>query len=609
MGNKGERTALELVNQNVDTWKRQAPVAFRRYFRADRAQWESPSTPPWGMQVGGLCLAPVAVLGFLGLAHAFRRPGRGGPWVLLAILGFAVPVMSVPTARRFLTLDLAWCALAADGFLLLLHSRLARRLSAPLVAGVAVLVLVTMAGWAFATVLVLNGVLTPRHRQLIPFGESGFGDGMTCFRCLQAAYEWQNEIAQQRLVVLFDTDVEREDATCPGGLEIYGRVAALSAGRPENFVEFYSVMRNVHQPPPWVGRYFDAATTDAPTYLMQLVEAARPGTIVWHFERPTQWERWLAEQLVNAGGELMEFQSPLSATPAIQVRTEWSRRQAAYRLLLQFRGRDQDCPVLETTGRARYPFPVLHIAASTGAADGTAPEWIVGSWYTVAFRTWSFEDGMPIGSSADASTFHVLSRHGVDRVHDLTSGTKKDVQSVWTREPHGLDCAIRIGSHWWVLDPTTGTLTTSDPGGARVPSGRWIGITRDGADHLVLASADQLIAVFDVATWTELLRFPAVVSPSRRAVTNECSPVVAGDGWYATFNHLRSLLTVYDGMGGEVGTRDLGKLMGLGEGNNWISAVAANGPYLSVGYVDNVVTVKLSHLAECRDHRAAASGR
>jgi hypothetical protein len=607
-GNTGERTARDLVSQHADEWLRHMPAALRSYFVADRAQWESPTTPRWGMQSGGLCLAPVALLGFLGLIHALWRPGRGWPWLLLAVLGFAVPVLSFPTARRFLILDLAWCALAADGFLLLLRSRLARRLSEPLAAGVAVLVLVSMATWSFATVLVLNGVLPPRHGQLIPFGESGFGDGMTCFRCLQAANEWQDEIAQQRLVVLFDTDLERENFTCPGGLAIYGRVAALSAGRPENFVEFYPVMKNHSETIPWVSRYFDPSTTDAPSYLIGLLEAARPATIVWHFERPTQWERWLAEQLVNAGGQITEFQSPLSATPAIQVRTEWSRRREVFRLLLQLRGREQGCPVLETTGHARYPFPVLHIAASTAVSEGTAPEWIVGSWHTVAFRTWSFDDDWPIGSSADASSFHVLSPRGTDRVHDLTSGTKKDVQAVSTQEPHGLDCATRIGSHWWVLDPTTGRLTTSDPRGAWVPSGRWVGIARDGADHLVLASADQLIAVFDVATRTELLRFPAVVPPSRRAVTNECSPVVAGDGWYATFNHLTSLLTVYDGMGGEVGTRDLGKLLGLGEGNNWISAVAANGPYLSVGYVDQVVTVKLSHLAECRDQRAAASG-
>jgi hypothetical protein len=83
--------------------------------------------------------------------------------------------------------------------------------------------------------------------------------------------------------VLFDTDPMRENRTTPGGLPLHGKLAALAAGREENFIEFYPLVRNFDVEPPLIGAVFDAKATDFASYLIERIEAARPDEIVWHF--------------------------------------------------------------------------------------------------------------------------------------------------------------------------------------------------------------------------------------------------------------------------------------------------------------------------------------
>src|SRR5262249_44307501 len=148
-----------------------------------------------------------------------------------------------------------------------------------------------------------------------------------CLRCDAAAHEWQDLIAHGDAVVLFDTDLGREDRTSPGGLEMYGKLAALAAGRPRAFVDFYAVMRGVDIEPPDAGPLYDPGKVDFATYLVDALEAVAPTTVVWQFERPTQWERWFADRLVAAGGERRLYATPLSVAPGIRVRTAWSVRE------------------------------------------------------------------------------------------------------------------------------------------------------------------------------------------------------------------------------------------------------------------------------------------
>src|SRR5438477_333754 len=313
-------------------------------------------------------------------------------WLLLAGLGLAIPALGLSSARRLLVLDLGWCALAAHGLHAALCSRPAR--AAPRAAGgLAAGFLVALGLWSFATVALLNAALAERHGQPIPFGESGFNDGLTCKRCLHAGYEWQSEIASNRFVVLFENDLERENPTIPGGLPLYGELAALSAGRPRNFLEFYAVMKNFNRQPADYGAFYDGTKTDFASYLHGQLDAARPATVIWHFERPTQWERWVIGGLERAGGTVSTFATPLSASPGVQVRTPWPLSPEVRALLDEMArplGAAGQCPGLKQVATRYLGFVPLHLSAG-GSTDGAGvPDWLVGSWFKIGFRDWTF---------------------------------------------------------------------------------------------------------------------------------------------------------------------------------------------------------------------------
>ena len=608
-GNRGERSLADLISKNAGPVAVELRRTLVRYLLRERAGWEPPSIWfHWQAQSGGLCLAPVALLGLVGLTVALWQIKREWLWLLLAGLGLAIPVLGLSSARRLLVLDLGWCALAAHGLHAALCSRPAR--AAPRAAGaLAAGLLVALGLWSFATVALLNAALEERHGQPIPFGESGFNEGLTCKRCLYAGYQWQTEIASNRFVVLFENDIERENPTIPGGLPLYGELAALSAGRPRNFLEFYAVMTNFNRQPPDYGAFYDGTRTDFASYLHGRLDAARPQTVIWHFERPTQWERWMIGRLERAGGTVSTFVTPLSASPGVQVRTSWPLSPEVRALLddlaraLRASGR---CPGLKQVATRRPGFVPLHLSAG-GSTDGAGvPDWLVGSWFKVGFRDWIFDTGLPSGSGVErldgggARLHLLLGQVGQAVAFDVPSQSRLPPTLMFARRT-GLDCAVRVGPHWWAVDPTTGDLLTTDPGGPWMPRGSWTGAGTDGHGRLVLASADQWLGVYDLEQRVEVKRFSAEVWPSLRVNTGECAPVLVGDGWYGTFNHLTSVLTVYDAEGNELGTRDLQRFLQLG--SNRISAIAAQGRHVAVGsfYDDAVRTFEVKVGAACTD--------
>ena len=608
-GNRGERSLADLISKNAGPIAVELPRTLARYLLRERAGWE---TPPiwfhWQPQSGGLCLAPVALLGLVGLAVALWQIRREWLWLLLAGLGLAIPVLGISSARRLLVLDLGWCALAAHGLHAALCSRPAR--AAPRAAGaLAAGLLVALGLWSFATVALLNAALEERHGQPIPFGESGFNEGLTCKRCLYAGYQWQTEIASNRFVVLFENDIERENPTIPGGLPLYGELAALSAGRPRNFLEFYAVLTNFNHQPADYGAFYDGTRTDFASYLHGRLDAAQPPTVIWHFERPTQWERWMIGRLERAGGTVSTFVTPLSASPGVQVRTSWPLSPEVRALLddlaraLRASGR---CPGLKQVATRRPGFVPLHLSAG-GSTDGAGvPDWLVGSWFKVGFRDWIFDTGLPSGSGVErldgggARLHLLLGQVGQAVAFDVPSQARLAPTLTFARRT-GLDCAVRVGGQWWAVDPTTGDLRTTDPDGAWLPKGSWTGAGTDGQGQLVLASADQRLGVYDLRQRVEAKRFSAEVSPSLRVNTGECEPVLVGDGWYGTFNNLTSVLTVYDTEGNELGARDLNRFLQLG--SNRITAIAAQGRHVAVGtgYDDAVRTIEVKLGAECTD--------
>ncbi|TMB23509.1 MAG: glycosyltransferase family 39 protein [Deltaproteobacteria bacterium] len=613
IGNRGEHSLAEVLQTmrgSVDELDRQLRYALEQYFLYDRAgagyfhgQWLQRGggrALGWGIDHGGLCLAPAAALGGLGLLSALRRPTRSFLWLLLTAAGLALPVLSFTTARRLLVLDLGWCALASLGAFTVLRSRLCDALPPRVVGGLAVFAFALLGAWSFTCVTLLNATLPKGGGEPIPFGESGFGDGLTCLRCFEAGHEWRREFAAGAFVVLSENDLERENRTSPGGLPLYGKLAALVAGQPDRFLDLYAAMADFDVEPPSVGPLYDGTRMNFDAWVVERIEKAQPSRILWHFERPTQWERWLAGRLARAGGTLRTFTTPLSATPAIEVATPWAARDGAFAVLRELAapltGDPAACFELRKVATTHAESLPLALAGVPEERPAAAPDWAIGSWHVLQYRGRTMPATEPAGLAVERDAgmggvrIHLLGRWGEYGIYEAPSGATR-AASVPVSARQGLGCAVRVGERWWIVDPTTGRLLPTDPGAGWVPAGAWTGIGRTPDGDVLLASAEQALVVLDVARHAERARFSALVGPSRRVTTGECTPVLAGDGWYATFNNLTSALSVYDTAGRPLGTARLDRVLGLGA--NTITAVGAAGNRVGVGYATNVDTLEL----------------
>jgi hypothetical protein len=614
IGNKGERSLAEAVERSIDGVRREVPATLRAYFRETRTgksvgQWtrsvvRGDDVFTWGMEAGGLALAPVTVLGLLGLLACLARPWRRLLWLALAGSGVALTALSMVTARRLLVLDVAWCAFAARGVLVLADSLPLRAISARAAARLTGGFLVVLGAWSFATVVLLHRVLPAPFGTVIPFGESGFGDGHTCLGCLRAAYRWQEEIAHGRLVVLFDPDPYRENRTIPGGLQVYGKTAALAAGRTGSFVDHYAAMANFDIELPRVGALYMPGT-DFSMYLRARIEAAHPTAIVWDFEQPVPWERWLAARLEAAGGvrRLLHTPSILAGADeaaavdggAFVIETPWERRGDALAIFDELaaatKPRRSPCVSLETPSTSASLTAVL-LAGAPPAVPGGPPAWAIASFHElrVGERTVPFFD--PAGLDASGPV-RVLARGGASLTLDPSTGAHA-LGRLPLPKLLGVGCAAFLGDAWWTLDPLSGTVSAPPGVDLAVPAGPWIGIARGSEHELVLASADQEIRVIDVASGVETLRFPAAVWPSRRLIFGECSPIVTGDGWLGSWNHLVGSLNVYSRDGA-----DLGVVALVPPGTQGAVSAGGAGAWVAAGTWGQLSTGRLRVLPDC----------
>ena len=609
LGSQGEQTARELVHGAILASAREFPKATRAYFWASRAGGGGDALTP-SLSAGGLCLLPVSALGMLGLVVALWRWRRDALWLALAGLGFLIPLLSLTAARRFLVFDVGWAALAATAMASLVDSRLLSRLRPQVRVSTAMVVVLFIAAQGGATLLALNARLPLTYWASIPFGEGGGGDGLTCRGCAQRARAWQDEIARGAFVILVESDLEREWSTIPGGVLLYGRIGALAAGRPANFLEYYPLAANFDLEPPRVGPIYNPLQTDFAEYIARRLEAAQPSRILWEFPEPTQWERWLAQRLVAAGGQVREVDEPSlipggrpGADTGLVVATPWERRESALAVLRELARRGDDratCVELVRTSENAIPHPPLVLAARPGGPDGAPPRWAIGSGTEIRAGDQDIPTGDPVAIASGSPGEAELAALRRDRTYvavDAARGARVEGR-VPGSTPIGQDCAARFGGSWWVVDPISGTLVTTAPAPAVVPRGPWVGIARDAAGHALLGAADQTIHVVDPATGAELRRFPAQVPPSRRVSFAECTLIVAGDGWAGTVDHLRSSLSIYSEDGKALGVARLDRPPLLGDGK--VLSAVGTGPYLALGTSDQrVVTLELRIAPEC----------
>ena len=591
-GNKGEATLRELLEKNAYEVRRQFFRSIDHYFIRDRTVIGDTNTPfKWGMQYGGLCFLPVAVLGFIGLGYTIIFYKKHFLWFFLAGAGLAVTSLSLATARRFIVFDVAWCGFTAYGLIFLLNTRGFQNISVRAAGIMGSLLLIGLGSWSFGSMVLLNGILPHHYGAPIPFGDGGFGDGITCLRCFHASYEWQEEIEKKNFVILFDTDLYRENRTSPGGLALYGKVAALAAGRKENFIEFYPVVQNFDIEPPVNARnLYDVSQTDFTSYLINRINTAQPAHLIWHFEKPTQWELWLAEQLVAAGGVFSTFETALSDTPGIQVRTAWSQRQQTFDILQKLQEgiqeQNQECREAALIDTYSHHSPPILMAAPGFKSDDAMSEWLVGSWPNVTYKGEVFPSSNTVAASIEKNgdsnneKIHVLTAYRYSTMYNFPQKERQN-EHIPGNDPIGYGCATYIASHWWIVDPVSGKLSTTYQPTEWIPEHNWIGIAQGEDDEILLASASQKIYVLDLEQQKLIKEFPASVWPSRQWNFGECASIFTGEDWYAVFNHLPGTLSVYAADGQHVTTNRLDTLLNINA--QWISTLIISEQYLGVG--------------------------
>jgi hypothetical protein len=592
-GNKGERTLGEFIARNVDSVVTETRTTIARYFATRRTGWESDGRMP-GMQNGGLSFLAVGCLGLVGFAWAFGNLRRQWLWLVLAAAGLALPAFSVTTARRMLVFDLAWCAFAAHGLLAVVDG-LGGRLSYAQRAGGTGVFLAALALWSGTSVFTLSGAAPATFATHIPFGEAGFGDGVSCKRCLEAAKGWQRDIVDGAFVVLFDNDAFRENRTSPGGLAAYGKIASLAAHQPGRFVEMYALMADWDGEPPAIGPIYDRARTSFARTLAARIEAARPREIVWHFERPTAWERWLATRLEAAGGTVERFATALSPRDGIRVTTPWARRAAALAVIDGLaRGLEPGAPAcfdLVETGADSGGGPVFLLGTADAGID-RPPDWVATSWHELRYRTYRIRTpSAPIGvhvrtPAAAPQQIEFLAQDGQRSLLELPTTRQLEQPPPLPGGSFGLDCGAHADGHWWIVEPMTGRIRSTHPAAAAVPPGAWIGVAAGPSGELVLASADQEIVIFDPARRTTIARFPARVAPTVRDLVDECTPVAVGADWIGIANLRTTVLSLYSWTGRDLGTRRLDTL----EGASALGTIGGAGHHLGASWGASVHT-------------------
>lgn len=605
-GNNGERNLVEFLTRNFGNFAEQSWIAPERYFMNSRSVPSMGYEP--GVGYGGLCLFPTTILGVIGLGVVVARRRTQWLWVLVAAAGLALPIISVTTARRLLVLDLAWCAFAAHGLLAVVETiaaAMSRRTRGVLVGGA----IAAIGAWGALAVLAVSAALPSGSNQPIPFGESGFGDGTTCKRCLEAAKVWQRDIASGGFVVLFDNDQVRENRTSPGGLEAYGKIAASLAGKRTAFLEGYGLLAGWDGEMPTPGALFNEHDTDFVGYLVRRMDRVTPERIVWHFERPTRWEQWLVTRLERAGGVVESFPTPLSPTPGLRVVTDWSHHAEAIAVLRDLAAglrSDEDTACVDFLQRGSFTMngPVLLLSPRQGGGAAAPPEWLGTSWVDVRLGARKFEFAMAVGAivpSAQSEPIALVGEFGRRVTIDQGSGEVTVLPDEPVSAGPGLNCAAYAGGRWWSVDPMAGRIASADPTAPPIGEGQWIAAARDGDDGLVLAAADQALARVDARGGGIVQQFPAHVSPSVRVGRDECSQIAVGDDWIATVDLRLAILHFYARDGRPLGTKSLDFIRRTGE---TLTAVAGAGRFLGLGTNTGTVrTIEIVVRPDCTPTR------
>ncbi|HLY36575.1 MAG TPA: hypothetical protein VKU61_00975 [Candidatus Binatia bacterium] len=600
-GNQGERTLREFVEKNYARVKTETSRSLADYFLINRDTPPAPAAWGWGIAHGGLTFLPVTALGVLGLIRTLRAPAQYLVWFAMLVVGLALPAMACTVARRLLVFDLGWCAFAAAGMLALADTAVLGRVPRRARGILAGALVAAIGCWTMAAIVGLAPPLDDGPPAPVAYGSGWFAcpdfsrlsDVTTCRRCLEVAKGWEADIRDEKLIILVDSDMNRETPTSPGGLPLYGFLAAARNGTPERFQELYPILLNVNHVPESHAYY--ARPGDYAAYVADLLHRAPHRSIVWHAERPTAWDRWLARRL---GGTTATFATPLSAVGGFRVETPASADDSVIELLTSLETRSA-CVKANVVAEDRLPFQANTLAVAEIVTTSAPAAWFALSWN----EAWS-PDGvwhLPgirnlVGRDGEVGT---LRSDGWGERFAWPARALVRTDRLTELLPVGRGCATFAGSDWWVVDPERGMLH-SRASHDWLPPGDWIGLASDRRAELILAGADQRLVVADVAAGAVRADFPAIVTPSRVEEFGECTQIVRGRDWIGVYRAPANAVDFYALDGRRIGTLDLGA-----HGFAFVRAVGAVDDFLAVSDASQKLTTVRVDLTACAASEAA----
>jgi len=585
--NFGESDARTVLFASLEGAGRRLVEAMRLLFVSGR---DSPHTWSYGLgaRYGGAILLPIILLGAVGLVRALRHPWRHRLVLGIFLAGLLPSIFSFAELRRLLVFDAAWCLLAAGGALALArraarNAPRATRLAAACTYGV-------LACWSFGTVLALAA---PPQREIIamPFGHGLQSEGITCNGCGWRTRRWRDLARSGAAVVVVDGDTKRDALQFHLRADGYAMLASLCAGRPDAVVAFYDVVGNLRRR--WTaGPTYHWQRDGWEDFLRQRLRNTARDRVVWVFTTPTQIERRAIAELERLGGRVERVHFPFDATntlgPAhqealggwtVEVSTERALIDAAVAAV-----RDTLAPVAPGPS-LRHATRVAHRALGSrpvgvaGVLDGDGqPMWGVAMPHALDLGSGHAPSApWPAAVDVAAGGFLALGQNGATLEPSPERVVVRPPDPALT--PVGTGCAALAAGVWLVVDPIRGVLR----GGADtawLPRLPWVGIASAGG-RLALASATGELVIADPVRRAVTARWPMPIWRGRNREFGGCSAVLAGDGWYATYDYQSATAACVDDDGTPLGSLDL--RLALGDPNAEIEAVGAAHGMIAVG--------------------------
>jgi len=577
----------------------------------------------WDIAHGGAIPLAVTVLGAIGLVAALRDLRRFQLGVVLLVASLLPAVLSAAELRRLVVFDMAWQLVAARGVLAV--GAVLTRGAVEVQAALTALGVTALGCWSAIAILMLTAG-SSRELAAIPFGSGVQGESGMCVGCVWRMRRWQQAVASGQAVVVFDNDPVRDGRQFHLRTAGYAQLAALAGGHPDGAISFYQVLRNrrdrwTQVPEPL---WKDGTWVD---FLRHDLSAPWVREVLWYFANPTPLERHAMAGLERAGGRVTRSKFPYDVADTlgedwqkrltgevvevVTPRDELDAALAAVERALAPAAPDEPAPLAVTRlGSRELPEALMDLV---GAVDERGRV----TWAGIGPASWEVNGqtrAAPLLSS-------VVARNPTAgrTVPEFLAITQSDRTLSWGGDqmdrdvalqrllPAGHRCAAAIGDHWFVVDAATGELR-SDTDVRWLPARAWAGIAAAGGDRVVLASTASELVVADVATRQVTGVWPVPLWPGPRMMYGECSTLLVGDGWYATYDYTSGRAAVV-GVGGTLlGAFDVRALVG-GE-STVVDAVGAAGDQVAVAYASPrgrfLDTLRVTITADAPKPRGAA---